>query len=189
MKRLLMLLVCGLFAFVLIGCQDSARNKRAVEVIIEGGGDFPEFLVGRWKGDKHGWEFVFEPDGMISSAVISMGRKRIIPGETKVVPLKLGGKGIYQPGLWTVQYSPLTRELAVLVVMDYVHLEMGPNLLEGKSTDTLVGKVSEDGKSWHAEWFSLPDYIAYTPEPKRLTVDPNASFAATIIFEKLEEPK
>jgi hypothetical protein len=41
---------------------------------------------------------------------------------------------------------------------------MGDNILEGKSTDTFVGPVSEDGETWQAEWTSFPQYTAHTPE-------------------------
>ncbi len=185
MKQLVVLVVCCVILLELIGCQSPAGNQSGVEVIIEGGGEFPEFLAGRWRGNRGAWEFVFEPDGSISSAVIGPGEVRIVPGRSKTVAMKMGGKGIYEPGLWTVQYSPSGRELTVEVVMDHVHLEMGPDLLEGKRTDVFAGEVSEDGRIWRAEWFSFPDYIAYTPEPKRLAYEPEESFVGTIIFEKL----
>ncbi|MCK4784411.1 MAG: hypothetical protein KAV87_11715 [Desulfobacteraceae bacterium] len=54
--------------------------------------------------------------------------------------------------------------------------------------DMLVGEVSDDGKIWRAEWFNFPDYVAYTPEPKRLTnVEASDSFVKTLIFEKFED--
>lgn len=189
MKQRFFVLLGLVFALsILTGCEGWSRNKSGVEVIIEGGGEFPQSLAGRWKANESGWEFVFEPDGRISSAVISMGRTEIIPGQSKTVQMKMGGKGIYEPGLWTVRYYPLSRELLVEIVMDYIHLEFGPSLLEGKRTDVLWGEVSEDGKIWRAEWFNFPDYIAYTPEPKRLTnVDPDDAFVKTLIFEKFEE--
>ena len=190
MKRLLLLLVFGLFALLQFnGCQSYSRKKSGVVVLIKGGGEFPQSLAGRWKADQYGWEFVFGPDGNILSAVVAFGGYEIIPGQTKTVPLKEGGKGIYKPGLWTVQYSPSTRELVVDIVMDYIHFETRPHLLEGKSRDVFVGEVSKNGKTWQAEWFSFPDYIAYIPEPKKLTVDPNESLAATLTFEKLEQPR
>jgi hypothetical protein len=188
MKQSIVLFGC---VFLLLGggCQEHNRNKSGVEVIIEGGGEFPQFLVGRWKNDYYAWEFVFEPNGTISSAVISMGEVEIIPGQSKTVPTISGGKAIFKPGLWTVQYDPELRELTVEIVMNYIHIEMGQDLLEGKITDTLAGEVSEDGKTWQADWFSFPDFMAYTTETKRLTVTPEESFVGTITFEKLEEQK
>jgi hypothetical protein len=185
MKRLIVLFGC---VFLLLGgCQGLNRNKSGVKVIIEGGGKFPEFLVGRWKADDYHWEFVFERDGRISFMIFNMGAVEIIPGRTTTVPTQRGGKAIFKPGLCTVQYSPLSRELAVEIVMDYIHFEMGPQLLEGKRTDILAGEVSEDGKVWRADWFSLPDYMAYATETKRLTIDPEESLIGTITFEKVEE--
>ena len=49
--------------------------------IIDGDGRFPSFIAGTWRADRGGWEIVFEPDGKISSAVVSLGRVRIRPGQ------------------------------------------------------------------------------------------------------------
>jgi len=79
MKRLVVLAGCAVILLGLAGCQNTGGGDRGVgpaptrgdvEVIIEGGGEFPEFLVGTWKDEKRGWEFVFEPDGTISSVVM-----------------------------------------------------------------------------------------------------------------------
>ena len=86
------LVVFAGFAVLLLGLWGCQNAHSGVEVIIEGGGEFPEFLVGVWKADKNGWEFVFEPDGSISSAVISFGRVRMKPGEVTTVPMKMGVK-------------------------------------------------------------------------------------------------
>lgn len=186
MKRLLVLLGC--VVLLLSGCQGFSRDKKKpVEVIIEDGGEFPQFLVGRWKNDKYRWQFVFEPDGVISSAVINMGEVEIIPGQTTTLPTRGGGKAIFKPGLWMVQYDPQFRDLTVEIVMDYIHFEMGPDLLEGKAKDVFIGEVSQDGKTWRADWFSIPDYMAYTSQTKRLTATPEESFIGTITFEKLQE--
>jgi hypothetical protein len=64
---------------------------------------------------------------------------------------------------------------------------MGKDLLEGKSKDLFIGKVSQDGKSWQADWFGFPDYMAYTSQTKRLTVTPEESFCGTLTFKKLQE--
>jgi hypothetical protein len=187
MKRLIVLFGCVFLLFG--GCQEPGRKKNAVEVIIKDGGEFPQFLVGKWKADNYAWEFVFEPDGTISSMVLNMGEVEMIPGQTATIPTRGGGKGIFKPGPWTVQYSSKSRELAVEIVIDYIHFEMGPHLLEGKRTDVFIGEVSEDGKTWRADWFNFPDYMAYATETKRLTADPEESFINTITFEKLEEQK
>ena len=159
-----------------------------VEVVIKGDGEFPEFLVGRWKADDYRWEFVFEPNGMISSMVLEMGVE-IIPGQTRTAPTRGGGEAIFEPGLWTVQYDPEFRELTVEIVMDNIHFEMGPRLLEGIRTDMFVGEVSEDGKIWRGDWFNFPDYIAHTSTgPKRLTISQEEeSYIGIITFRKIEE--
>ena len=190
MRRLLILLVCGLSVLLLLsGCQGSAACKSGVDVIIEGGGEFPQFLVGKWKADKDGWEFVFEPDGTISSAVISLGRIRMKPGELTVIPMKMGGKGIFEPGEWMVHYAPAGRELTVKISLKNFYIELGKDVLEGESKDIFTGPISQDSKFWQVDWTSFPDYVAHTAEYPdfQMSEDPNYGISKTLIFERVTE--
>ena len=170
----------------LVGCQTAHRG---IEVIIEGGGEFPESFAGVWKADKSGWEFVFEPDGTISSAVITMGRVRMKPGEVTTVPMKLGGKGVYEPGEWMVYYTPDDQELMVKISLKNFYVELGKDSLEGKSTDIFNGPIPQDGKLWRVNWTSYFDYVAHTAEHPNfpITEDPNRGISKTLIFEKVAE--
>ena len=184
MKQLVVLVGCAVFLSGFAGCQSA---KRGVKVIVDGDGEFPEFLVGTWKADKGGWEFIFEPDGTISSAVIGLGKVRMKPGQIAEVPMQIGGKAVFEPGLWTVQYSVASGELSVEVVIDNFHMEERQQLLGGKATNMFVGPVSENDKIWQAEWFDFSDYIFYTPEPVKVAFDPNKAYVGTVIFKKFEE--
>ncbi|HEG43267.1 hypothetical protein LCGC14_2935470 [marine sediment metagenome] len=168
----------------LTGCQGPAANLKPVEVFIDGDGEFPAFLVGTWKAYKLPWEIVFEEDGTISSAVINMGRQRIIPGQIKTIPLREGGEGVYEPGQWLVRYVPDTRELMVDIVIDHMRMEKSGQIIEGKAADTFIGTISEDGRSWTADWDTFYDYTAYTPEPTKLTSGPDRDSVVRIIFLK-----
>jgi len=187
MKRLVALVGCVVLLFS--GCQGLSRDKKkAVEVIIEGGGEFPQFLAGAWKADKHGWEFVFERDGTISSAVIDNGMIRVTPSERVATrPLRGGGKGVYELGQWAVQYSPDNRELAVEVVVEHYNLDMVSFGLEGHSTDWFVGPVSEDSQMWEAEWFTYRKTTAWGPETLEFPFDPNDNPVDTLVFRKQPE--
>ena len=186
MKQLLVLAGFAVILSGLAGCQNA---NRGVEVIIEGDGEFPEFLVGRWKADKGDWEFVFEPDGAISSAVISLGRIRIKPGELTTVPMKMGGKGIFEPGEWMVHYAPAGRELTVKISLKNFYVELGKGVVEGKSTDIFAGPISQDGKVWLVDWTSFHDYTAHTEKHPNFPMyeDPNQGVTYSLIFEKVEE--
>jgi hypothetical protein len=187
MKQWLVLAGFAVILSGLVGCQGPLSKKSGVDVIIEGGGKFPEFLVGRWKDAKKGWEFVFEPDGTISSAVIDSGFMAVVPSEgIATKPMRMDGKAVYELGQWKVQYSPDQRKLSVEVVVDFFHVDIGLHALEGYSTDWFVGPVSEDGTQWEAQWKSAPVYIALTPEPSELPVDPNDTIQ-TLLFEKVTE--
>lgn len=188
MKRALVWLGCVfvLSGLLVLGCQ--GLSNRGVEVVVEGDGEFPEFLVGRWKANgKSGWELVFEPDGTISSAVIALGRIKMTPGKVTRLPTRYGGKAVFEPGLWTVFYSPEHRELSVQVVIEHFYQDLGPHAIEGNNTDILVGPVSQDGKVWRAEWFMLGKYIALIPEPNEFSNVTEPLFRKSLIFEKVEQ--
>lgn len=186
-KKVLVLVLLAYSLSVITGCQGPSVNKSGVEVIIEGGGEFPQFLVGRWKSRDYAWQFVFEPNGAISSAAINMGEVEITAGQTATFSTESGGNAVFKPGLWTVRYDSQFRELTVEIVMNYIRLERGPNVLEGKERDLFTGEISQDGNSWQADWFSFPDYMAYTSQTQRLTVPPERSFIGTVTFEKLQQ--
>lgn len=189
MRRVVITLFFCLAVFLLEGCKIQTPPEPAVEVAIDGDGAFPDFLVGRWKADHGGWEFVFEPNGTISSAVVSIGRVTIKPGRTTTVPMKLGGQGVFEPGRWTVQYSHAQRELIVEIVIDRFHVELGDNVLRGKTRDFFIGSVSEDGQLWPVERISFPEYIADTKKNpnRKLPVDPQNSARESLLFLKVPE--
>lgn len=189
MKRLTLILSYVLLALAISGCRSSAVNKKAVEVIIDGDGKFPDFLVGTWRADEGGWEFVFEPDGTISSAVISLGRTRMQPGRVTTVPTQLGGEAVYKPGLWTVQYLQEKRELIVEIVIDQFHVELGDNTLHGRSRDFFIGLVSKDGQLWWAERLSFPEYVVNTQKYHdfKLPFDPEDNPPEGLLFQKVPE--
>ena len=188
MKQLVVLIGCTVVLLGLVGCQNPAHvssSNSSVEVIIEGGGQFPKFLVGKWKADKDGWEIVFEPDGTISSAVINLGRVRMNPGQIARFPTRYGGKGVFEPGQWLVHYTPETRELTVKVVIEYFHQDIGDAAIGGNSTDILAGTVSKNGTLWWVEWFTVARYVAYMPEPKEFENMKEPRFRNSLVFEKV----
>ncbi len=184
MKRLLFISV--IFLLVLAACQEVSqyiKTPGTLEVIVEDGGKFPESLVGKWEGDKGGWAFIFEPDGRISRARISMGRTEIVPGQIKTLPTHGGGQAIYVPGDWSVIYSPADRELTVDIVMNYIHIDMGAQALQGKTRDIISGTVSEDGKLWRTIVSSFPEYEGFPNKPEDLP------YLQDVNFVKIEEEK
>ncbi len=187
MKKIIVLSICSFFVFLPGGCQSSGPSKSGVEVIIDGNGEFPEFLVGTWQADKGGWEIVFEPDGKISSAVVSLGRVRMKPGEVTNTQMVLGGEGLFRPGRWTVQYTQERRELVVEIAIEHFRVELGDNVVQGKTRDIFVGSVSTDGQLWWADRYKFPEYVVDTKKyPNyKLPFDPNDSSRESLIFQKV----
>ncbi len=189
MKQLMLLLLCGLSVFSCSGCHGPAESPPAMEVVIDGGGPFPDYLVGTWKAESGGLEIVFEPNGTISSAVVSLGRVRMQPGQVTTVPMKLGGKGVFEAGPWAVQYSPERRELVVEIAIAGYRVELGGRVVKGRTLDIFTGSISADGRSWWANRFSFPEYVADTKKYRdhKLTVDPNDNPPEGLLFQKVSE--
>ncbi len=194
MKRLIVLFGC---VFLLFGsCQEPGRNKSGAGVIIKGGGEFPQFLAGRWKGDKHGWEFVFEPDGTISSVVISLGGVESRPNQTTRVQGRKGEPGIFEAGDFEVYYDSEYRELSVNIKIKRVYIDMG-SIVEGTCEYFIIGDISEDEKIWQSDVFTLLDLVVLAPDPNRTTGEPElkeigdlrsdfSEGAERVIFTKVE---
>jgi hypothetical protein len=185
------LCVIGLMCAMLgvLGCQKGNEVKHpgsdAVDVIVEGGGAFPETLAGRWKGQKN-WEIVFEPDGTISSAQHGIGGVLVKPKHLSTVKdPERSTQNTYKAGRWLVHYLPEDRELRVEIVLDEVHLEWGNVVLDGKVKDVFVGKVSDDAKVWRTEWFNFAEYTTPAYESTVLTPKEDEIFADKIMFEKV----
>ena len=186
MKQLKVLAIFYIALLGIVGCQANRPEYPAVEVNLDGNGKFPEFLVGRWKANESNWEFIFEPDGTISSSVIDLGRVKMIPGKTTRLKTRSRGKAEYQPGQWIVNYSPETRDLTVEVVITYFYQNLGKYAAEGDSVDILAGHVSEDGKIWWVDWFSSGKLIALLDKPKKLHDISEPMFRKSLFFEKVE---
>ena len=187
MKRFVLLLFYVFIAAVNSGCRSPAGD--GVEVTIDGIGQFPEYLVGTWKAEEGDWEFVFEPDGKISSAIVSIGRVKLQPGRTTNVPMQMGGKGVYKPGIWSMQYSHQHRELVVEIAIDKFRVELGNDVIQGRTRDFFVGSVSADGKSWWADRLSFPEYVVNTGKYHnyKLPFDPKDNPRESILFRKVTE--
>ncbi|MGD0596444.1 MAG: hypothetical protein ABSA64_02850 [Sedimentisphaerales bacterium] len=190
MKKIWFMLVClSAAALSLTGCGGSGNN-------VGQENQFPKFLAGTWdcNDNNEGLVIVFEPNGAIASAVEPFGKPKMGPGErVDFNNVKTGGKGFYEAGLFTADYKPATRELKVELTIERYRVETEDGgVIEGKSTDILIGKVSKNGKIWQAEWYAIPEYYVTTDIYKNFKVpsDPNDVFEpqGTFTFRKVSSP-
>ena len=75
------------------------------------------------------------------------------------------GEAVYEPGVWTVAYAPATNELSIEIVIDYISVEVGYELFEGKVKYLIVGELSQDNTVFKGTVYTYPDY-------KRLPLNP-----------------
>jgi hypothetical protein len=160
-----------------------------MSVVVDGGGRFPASLAGRWRSDRDGWEFVLGRDGHIVSAVLSLGRVRITPGQTVTIPTRGGGEGVFEPGEWTVYYEPERGELTIKVAMDHVRVEMGEAVLEGSTIDILSGAISAIDGTWQVQWSAFNRYTVQGTgqAATELSTPPERGETKALIFERVPE--
>lgn len=187
-----MRVVLGLFLGIVApllssGCHTAAKDQGRVNVVIEGPGTFPAALAGRWRADRDGWEFVFAPDGRITSAVVGLGRVEIEPGHAVTVPTRSGGEGSFEPGEWIVHYVPRSKQLTVNIALDHVRIDMGATILEGHSTDIFSGAIQPESGVWQVRWTAFSHYtIQASGQPvKELSTDPTYGETKALTFTKV----
>jgi len=159
MKRLLILLVCALSASLLLsGCRKLGHDEeRAVEVIIEGGGEFPQFLVGRWEAEigRLNWTFEFQPDGSILKMNHSMAGQVDLTQDGAYIEIDKPPVHIeYLLAPCQAEYDPATNEVSIEVITVYFKIQSLDAAVEGSRTDLFEGPLSENGKTWNADWLS-----------------------------------
>ena len=104
--------------------------------------------------------------------------------------MQMGGKGVYKPGMWSVQYSHKQRELIVEIAIEHFRVELGDDVIQGRTRDFFVGSVSTDGKSWWANRLTFPEYVVNTGKYHnyKLPFDPTDNPRESILFQKVTEP-
>jgi len=175
MRKRLLLIVCLVVLAGFVGCVDS---NRGIEPIIEGEGQFPEFLVGTWRPDESRWVFLFEPDGRISKMTHHCGMEFEVAEGGLVEQWRDDIEAMYALGPCEARYNPKTRELSVRVVIEHMVIEFPNGVMEGNFHDELTGPVSEDGMRWNAAWVSVGEVDGFGSD------DPNTVSAKQLTFTK-----
>lgn len=179
MKRLLVLAGCAVLLFS--GCQELGGDRRAGEVIIEGDGEFPQFLVGTWRADDVRWELTFDCNGSITSMWHHFVSVAIDVAEGGAFEQgREGAHSIYVLGLCSARYDRSKGELSVEITIDYFEVVLPVGTVEGKMTDYFTGPISEDGTRWTAEWRSYGELVG-ADKP-----DPNSIRPKRVVFSKVQ---
>lgn len=175
--------------FYLASCSTQKTNQKELYVTIEDGTSFPDYLAGTWVQEGlQGRAFTFTQEGKLESIILGLGQVEIKTGTITRIPLKKNGKGIFVPGKWNASYDPRTRQLGVEINIESFKMQMGQQIVEGKTKELFIGIISEDGKKWTADYISYPKYYATTEDGKKYQlVNGEEMMEETIVFEKIEE--
>ena len=152
MKQLVVLAGCAVVLAGLVGCQSADRG---IEKVIDGNGQFPEFLAGVWEAEitDSKWAFKFEDDGSISKIThVFAGEVDLEEGGLYLEGREPGTYAMFVMGPCEAEYDENTRELNVKIILEHYVMKLPQGTLEGKSHDYFQGTVSEDGKTWNAGW-------------------------------------
>jgi|GEM_PF-1123560 len=197
MKKIWFVLVClSAAALSLTGCGGSGNDgvkaetqNKDVKAAVQKENQFPEFLAGTWNCYAQGLEIVIEPNGAVASAVMPFGLLKMRSEEiVEVNKPDVNFYGVFQAGPFTAGYKPETRELTVDISLKHYRADIpdANMIMEGEAWDIFSGKVSQDGTTWEAEWFS------YFHDAKELdlppTTDPNNNPMPSLIFVKTVSP-
>jgi hypothetical protein len=176
MKRriAMVVLLTALPLWLTAGCQP--QNHRP-----DANAKLPPDAVGTWLAKDSRLRIVVSPDGTVSSAVIPLGEVELRPNQAAKVAMKDGSFSTYKAGDFAVDYSATTRELFVSLVVEEFHIKFMEARIDGNETHRFIGPVSEDGKSWTADWIHVFDYGPQFPQ------DPNEIGSQKVVFEKIAE--
>lgn len=176
MKRLVIRGACTIALLWICGCQGHQAGPSA-----GGKTPLPPEVAGTWQAMNSLWKIVLNPDGTVSSAHVDMGDVDVRPHQTNNTKMKDGQFSTFKAGDCIAEYTPATRELYVSVEMESIHIVYLDNVIDGNSIDRFVGSVSEDGKTWIADWIKLFDYGPLFPQ------DPNDAYNGPVTFEKVAD--
>ncbi len=185
MKRLVFIAVicCCLVIWLSGGCGKPAENKNALQQVNEPTKGLTAYVAGTWQMRDGVFRFVIEPNGIVSSAVIPLMDCTIRPHQTTYVPMRDGNVSDFTGGDLTAEYDPITRNLFVYIELENFLIRFYDIRTGGNQVDRFEGPVSEDGKVWICDWFSMFDYGPDFP------VDYNEIGTSPCIFDKVEEYK
>jgi len=194
MKRFSAHSIFGLFVLVSLGgCKASHLNPAGsspgaaavkstpLTVTVEDGSKMPDFLIGTWKAQPpYKWEITIAADGTIPKIYYPIARMSIDVASR--LGYKTGREGAFwkfELGQCDARYNPATRRLSVGITVDSFHTKSPVIDMSGNMNDSFDGAISEDGKSWTAQWLN----IAVVPGLQN--PDPNSIKPRTVVFTKV----
>lgn len=160
MNKILTILGCFFWVLAFLGCeQQNGKISSQPQLENEAGKDkLPAFLAGVWEvktGKYKGKVGIkIEPDGLVSRALYTEeGPVYLAEGESygEAKDKDENGYYLFTTALCEAKYVPETRVLKIKIVTDTI-LQLTIAEMKGGINEYFEGPVSEDGRTWEAEW-------------------------------------
>ena len=174
------IILTGLACAVVVlagGCGESGARLVGERKVI-----LPPEVVGIWRANDSPWVIELSPDGKVVKALVPMTESEIRPNQTTKVKMADGSTSTLKAGDCPVEYNLQTRELTVTIELKAFHVRYYEERIDGNSTDMFIGQVSQDGRTWYADWMTFFDYGPRFPQDKN---DPNDIFMGSLLFRKV----
>ncbi len=188
MKRMIILPAIVLFSLYLPGCHktcgkasDNGAGGDIVKQKSTTNKKFPDFLAGRWKSDRQSWGIEIAADGSIPAVFHPIWKETITVKEGYFTEGPKNSYAYFVLGDCIADYDPNTRNLKVQIMLDDFEISLVGGSITGRSEDYFEGPVSEDGKTWHADWRGY-GYVEGATEPNKAEVDANPE---KLVFTKI----
>jgi hypothetical protein len=145
---------CCILLLAFIGCQEGNNVNKDVKSAGGGKGKVPSFLTGVWQTDDTVWQITFEPDGSLKSIKYYFIYKPIVVAEGGGYDWFNDGeiRSVYILGPYSTNYDPKKRWLSLEIKIDYFEIKRPMGNFEGWQVDKFEGTISEDNKTWNAQW-------------------------------------
>jgi hypothetical protein len=121
------LVVFAGFVVLLLGLGGCQNANRRIEKVIQGNGQFPEFLAGVWETEINDskWAFKFEDNGSISKIThVLAGEVDLEEGGIYLEGREPGTYALFAMGPCEAEYDKNTRELSVKIILEHYEMKL-----------------------------------------------------------------
>jgi hypothetical protein len=176
-------LLTFIFIFFAAGCK--TVPQRSAENDLKNG-KYAD-IAGVWEAEgKVAWGFKVEPDGSITKIIHSLGGQMVVSeGAVSLEGPEPDTYAFFVLGPYEIQYDKRSQKLDLRIKLDQYYMKLPAGELLGRTEDYFTGIVSQDRKTWPAEWRSY-NWLEGATEPDVNEINANPE---KLVFRKVDMEK